>query len=156
MGMTHGTIAGLLISDLITGRENSWVPLYEPSRTSLRAMGRFMKENLDSARHLIERITPGEVGSVEEIAPGSGAVMRHGGRKVAVYRDRDGTTHELSAVCPHLGCVVGWNAVERSWDCPCHGSRFNPYGQVLNGPATGNLEPVERKEKERRRDERAA
>lgn len=155
MGMTHGTIAGLLISDLITGRENSWVRLYDPSRTSLRAAGRFLKESLDSAGHLLERITPGEVSSVDEIAPGAGAVMRRGTSKVAVYRDRDGTVHEVSAICPHLGCVVGWNAVERSWDCPCHGSRFDPHGQVITGPATGNLEPVERRE-ERRKDERAA
>jgi Rieske Fe-S protein len=79
---------------------------------------------------------------VEEIAPDSGAIMRRGLKKVAVYRDAGGAVHEYSATCPHLGCVVAWNAAERTWDCPCHGSRFNQVGEVVNGPANVPLRPV--------------
>jgi Rieske Fe-S protein len=88
-------------------------------------------------------ITAGELEDEKEIAPGAGAVLRRGKRKVAVYRDESGELHECSAVCPHLGCIVNWNPVEKSWDCPCHGSRFNAYGGVINGPAISDLEPAE-------------
>jgi Rieske Fe-S protein len=76
---------------------------------------------------------------VDEIAPGSGALLRRGATKVACYRDEAGTVHERSAVCTHLYCIVHWNDGEKSWDCPCHGSRFSPYGDVLNGPAAAPL-----------------
>jgi Rieske Fe-S protein len=79
--------------------------------------------------------TGGDVDSYEDIAPGAGAVVRRGLKKIAVYRDDQGSIHELSAVCTHLYCIVAWNSVERTWDCPCHGSRFDPYGRVVNGPA---------------------
>jgi Rieske Fe-S protein len=87
----------------------------------------------------VDWLTPGDVKSVDEIPAGHGAVMRKGLKKLAVYRDRDGRPHERSAVCPHLGCIVTWNGVEQTWDCPCHGSRFDPYGKVLNGPANSDL-----------------
>jgi glycine/D-amino acid oxidase-like deaminating enzyme/nitrite reductase/ring-hydroxylating ferredoxin subunit len=139
-GMTHGTIAGMLISDLILGRPNPWERLYDPSRKSLKSSGEYVKENLNVARQYVDYITPGEVRSEEEIGPGEGAVVRHGLRKLAVYRDEAGALHRLTAVCPHLGCIVHWNSLERTWDCPCHGSRFNIEGAVLNGPALGGLE----------------
>ena len=81
--------------------------------------------------------------SAEEVRPGSGAVLRRGLAKVAVYRDDQGVVHERSAACPHLGCVVGWNEAEKTWDCPCHGSRFDREGRVLNGPANRDLARVE-------------
>src|SRR5262249_36859993 len=84
-------------------------------------------------------VSPGEVSSADEIAPGSGAIVREGLSKIAAYRDAAGHLHERSAVCPHLHCIVDWNASEKSWDCPCHGSRFAPDGTVLNGPALGPL-----------------
>jgi glycine/D-amino acid oxidase-like deaminating enzyme/nitrite reductase/ring-hydroxylating ferredoxin subunit len=138
-GMTHGTIAGMLITDLILGRHNEWETLYDPSRKSLRAAGEFLKENLNVAAQYRDVVTPGEVRSVEEIAPSSGAVVRHGLHKVAVYREENGLLHERSAFCSHLGCVVAWNKLEKTWDCPCHGSRYDAHGRVINGPALGDL-----------------
>lgn len=88
-------------------------------------------------------LTSGDVDSAEEIAPGSGAVIRKGLTKTAVYKDPQGKTFECSAICPHLGCVVNWNPLEKSWDCPCHGSRFDPLGKVVNGPANSDLGKVE-------------
>ncbi len=139
-GMTHGTIAGMLISDLILERPNQWEKLYDPSRKSLKSTGEYLKENLNVARQYADYVTPGEVRSEDEIRPGHGAVVRHGLRKMAVYRDESGALHRASAVCPHLGCIVHWNSLEQSWDCPCHGSRFGVDGKVLNGPALGGLE----------------
>ena len=82
---------------------------------------------------------------MDDVAPGSGAVLRRGVSKIAVYRDESGRVIEHSAVCPHLGCIVAWNAAEHSWDCPCHGSRFDPLGRVVQGPAIGDLAPAEEK-----------
>jgi glycine/D-amino acid oxidase-like deaminating enzyme/nitrite reductase/ring-hydroxylating ferredoxin subunit len=139
MGLTHGTIAGMLLTDLIMGRENPWTTLYDPSRKSLRAGFTFAEENLNVAAQYATWVTPGEVSAPDEIKPGTGAVLRKGLSKIAVYRNDAGTLHERSAVCTHLGCIVGWNSTERSWDCPCHGSRFDPSGKVLNGPAIAPL-----------------
>jgi glycine/D-amino acid oxidase-like deaminating enzyme/nitrite reductase/ring-hydroxylating ferredoxin subunit len=143
MGMTHGTIAGMLITDLIAGRKNPWEKLYDPSRKTVKAAGRYVKEAANMAVQYTKWLTPGQVSSISEVKPGSGAVLRRGMSKVAVYRDPRGKPHEMSAVCPHLGCIVRWNDAESSWDCPCHGSRFNPMGKVLNGPANSDLPPIE-------------
>jgi glycine/D-amino acid oxidase-like deaminating enzyme/nitrite reductase/ring-hydroxylating ferredoxin subunit len=143
-GMTHGTIAGALIRDLILGRENEWATLYEPSRKTLRAAPEFARENLNVAAQFTDYLTGGEVESVEEIKSGEGAILRRGLKKVAVYRDSSGALREFSAVCTHLGCIVGWNEREKTWDCPCHGSRFDPQdGHVLNGPAIEGLSEAE-------------
>lgn len=142
MGMTHGTIAGMLIGDLIMGRDNPWAALYDPSRKILRAVTDFARENLNVAAQYADWLTAGDVDSREQIQSGCGAVIRRGLSKVAVFRDEQGGFHECSAICPHLGCLVNWNTAERSWDCPCHGSRFDPYGVVLNGPVTSNLAPA--------------
>jgi Rieske Fe-S protein len=144
MGMTHGTIAAMLLTDVILGRANPWEKLYDPSRVTLKpaAAAEFVKENVDVAAKYAEWLTPGEVKSESEIAPDTGAILRRGATKVAVYRDPSGTLHEFSAVCPHLGCILAWNGAERTWDCPCHGSRFNTTGDVINGPANANLPPM--------------
>ncbi|HEX5707772.1 MAG TPA: FAD-dependent oxidoreductase [Pyrinomonadaceae bacterium] len=144
-GMTHGTIAGILLTDLITGRANKWESLYEPTRVAgARAPLEYAKENLNVAAQYADHVTGGEVESVEEVAPGTGAVVRRGLSKVAAYRDQSGDLYEHSAVCTHLGCVVRWNSTERTWDCPCHGSRFDKRdGHVLNGPASSGLSPAE-------------
>jgi glycine/D-amino acid oxidase-like deaminating enzyme/nitrite reductase/ring-hydroxylating ferredoxin subunit len=142
MGLTHGTIAGLLLTDLIQGRQNPWKDLYDPSRIKVAAAGDFLKENLNAAAQYTAWLTAGEVSSEEEIAPESGAVVRDGLTKIAVYRDVHGRLHRRSAVCPHLGCIVAWNPAAATWDCPCHGSRFDAYGKVENGPALADLEPV--------------
>lgn len=139
MGMTHGTIAGILLTDLIMERGNPWTVLYDPSRKTLRAAGTFAKETLDMAARYAGWAAPGDAASVEEVAPGSGAVIWRGLSRVAAYRDGEGVLHERSAVCPHLGCVVQWNASAKTWDCPCHGSRFDCRGDVINGPANTPL-----------------
>ncbi len=139
MGLTHGTIAGMLLSDLILGRANEWAKLYDPSRKPVRAVGEYLKEAANMAAQYGDWLTGGDVDSAEAIAKDSGAVLRKGMTKVAVYRDDHGRLHELSAVCPHLGCIVQWNDAEKTWDCPCHGSRFQKNGTVIQGPANSNL-----------------
>jgi glycine/D-amino acid oxidase-like deaminating enzyme/nitrite reductase/ring-hydroxylating ferredoxin subunit len=144
MGLTHGTIAGILITDLIMGRECSWVPLYDPTRKTLGSLVEYAKENLNvAAQYVGDYLSGGDVDSTDEIASSEGAIIRRGVTKVAVYRDEQGTLHERSAVCTHLGCIVSWNGSEKSWDCPCHGSRFDRYGQVINGPANSDLARVD-------------
>jgi Rieske Fe-S protein len=142
-GMTHGTIAGMLLTDLIHGRENAWATLYEPSRKTLGSLAAFAKEALNMAVQYVDWVTPGDVTEDVLVPPGSGAVVRRGLRKTAVYCDAAGQLHERSAVCPHLGGIVAWNHSEQTWDCPCHGSRFDKLGKVLNGPAITNLPPAE-------------
>jgi Rieske Fe-S protein len=134
-GMTHGTIAGMLITDLIEGRENPWASLYDPSRITLRAASEFTRENVNVVAQYKDLVTPGEIDAPGQVKRGQGAILRRGLKKVAIYRDDGGAIHELSAYCPHLGCVVQWNASEKTWDCPCHGSRFSAQGAVVNGPA---------------------
>src|SRR5207248_5147310 len=109
------------------------------------------KENLNAAAKYGEHITGSEVASLEEIPRGEGAVVRSGTKKIAVHRDQAGTLHACSAVCTHLGCVVAWNTAEKSWDCPCHGSRFSADGEVLNGPAVANLQPANLEEVRQKR-----
>jgi glycine/D-amino acid oxidase-like deaminating enzyme/nitrite reductase/ring-hydroxylating ferredoxin subunit len=144
-GITHGTLAGMLIVDLIAGRENPWVKLYDPSRKTLkpRVLADYIAENANVAAQFRDYVTPGSVKSVDEIKPGEGAVLRDGVKKIAIYRNEDGNLHAFSAVCPHLKCVVRWDACEKTWDCPCHGSRFDALGCVLNGPAISDLERTE-------------
>jgi len=144
MGMTHGTIAGILITDLIMGRECPWVPLYDPSRKTLRASLEYVRENINVAVQYVEDyLTGGDVDSPEKIAQGEGAIIRRGMTKLAVYRDEQGTLHERSAVCQHLGCIVRWNSLEKTWNCPCHGSSYDRYGRVINGPANSDLGGVD-------------
>jgi glycine/D-amino acid oxidase-like deaminating enzyme/nitrite reductase/ring-hydroxylating ferredoxin subunit len=149
MGLTHGTIAGMLLCDLIVGRPNPWARLYDPSRKTVGAAREYTAENLNVARQYAQWLTPGEVRSTDEIAPDSGAVLRRGLQKIAVYRDAQGALHERSAACPHLGCIVQWNGAGKTWDCPCHGSRFDCHGVVINGPANRDLSPAEHAEKKR-------
>jgi glycine/D-amino acid oxidase-like deaminating enzyme/nitrite reductase/ring-hydroxylating ferredoxin subunit len=148
-GMTHGTIAGILISDLILGRANEWEKLYDPGRKTLSfdSAKQFLEENLDVALQFKDLLpTGGEVEGAAQIKPGEGAILQVGGSKVAAYRDEQGVLHQKSAYCTHLGCVVQWNDEEKSWDCPCHGSRFSATGdEVLNGPAITGLKPLEGK-----------
>jgi len=139
LGMTHGTIAGLLLTDLILGRHNDWADLYCPSRLRPAAARDFLRENANTVTHYGDWLTSGDVGSEAEIRPGEGAIVRRGLVKYAVYRDEAGVLHERTAVCPHLGCIVRWNSTEKTWDCPCHGSRYDSEGRVLNGPTKTGL-----------------
>ncbi|MDF2549920.1 MAG: FAD-dependent oxidoreductase [Chlamydiales bacterium] len=143
-GMTHGTIAGLLIKDLILNQDNSWTKFYDPARSNFhwQPLKEWLTHNIESAANYACYLTSGDQASEDAIIPGTGAIIRQGLKKKAVYRDEGGQLHCSSAVCPHLGCIVNWNPFEKSWDCPCHGSRYDPYGQVINGPSSKNLKPL--------------
>jgi glycine/D-amino acid oxidase-like deaminating enzyme/nitrite reductase/ring-hydroxylating ferredoxin subunit len=138
-GMTHGTIAGMLISDQVLGRSSPWAELYDPSRKPIRAAGEFARENLNVAAQYGEWLSCAS--EAREPAPGEGLVFQQGLKKIARYRDESGALVDRSAVCPHMGCIVRWNSTERSWDCPCHGSRFDAHGRVIHGPAIADLAP---------------
>lgn len=142
-GMTHCTIGAMLVSDLIGGRDNPWKDIYDPSRKPVHGLADFAHEQANVMARYGEWLTGGDVDSVQEIPAGEGAVLRDGLRKIAVYRDAQGGLHAVSAKCTHLGCAVHWNSAERSWDCPCHASRFDVEGKVLHGPAPEPLEKIE-------------
>ena len=140
-GMTHGTIAGILIPDLILGKVNPWKSLYEPSRKTLSATPKFIHETLNMVAQYGDWFTPGELKKVNMLSPDEGIILREGLKKIAVYKDKQNNVHTNSAFCPHLGGCVRWNPGEKSWDCPCHGSRFSGCGKVMNGPANSDLYP---------------
>ena len=144
-GMTFGTLAALILSDLALRSANGYAELYDPSRIKpLRQAKDYLKENVEFPLHLVEdRMRRADVSRACEIMPGEGKTLQIGVRKVAVFRDTLGKLHSLSPVSAHLGCIVQWNTAEKSWDCPCHGARFDLAGKVLNGPATKNLAPVD-------------
>jgi glycine/D-amino acid oxidase-like deaminating enzyme/nitrite reductase/ring-hydroxylating ferredoxin subunit len=143
-GMSSGTLAGMLLTDRILGRANPWAELYEAKRITPKAsFKRFVSGNVGAARHLVvDRFKAGDA-ELDSIKPGEGAIVRAGGRKRAAYRDEAGALHLLSPACTHLGCLVAWNPAERSWDCPCHGSRYSGEGDVIQGPAVKPLRRVD-------------
>jgi Rieske Fe-S protein len=145
-GMTGGTVAAMILADRIAGRDNPWAGLYDSSRIKPIASAKeLVKENLNVAKRFFgDHLARPDVRSVDDLAPGEGGLVRDGTRKLAAYRDDDGGLHVLSSVCTHLGCQVIWNPAERSWDCPCHGSRFHWDGSVLQGPAVTRLSPAAR------------
>lgn len=144
-GMTFGTVAGMLMSDLILGVQNPWTDLFDAGRVKpLASLKNYISENIDFPSHLIgDRFTSAQEADTAVLRENEGAIVRVGAKKVAAYRDTQGELHMLSPVCPHLGCYVHWNEAEKSWDCPCHGSRFSPVGKLLNGPAVTDLAPEE-------------
>jgi glycine/D-amino acid oxidase-like deaminating enzyme/nitrite reductase/ring-hydroxylating ferredoxin subunit len=146
-GMTFGTVGAMVIADLITGVPNPWAELFDHKRIRPHATTReFISENLHFPGHLIpDRLTSLDVEgkSTDAVAAGEGKIIKVEGRKIAAYRDDAGTLHCVSPVCTHMGCDVAWNGAEKSWDCPCHGSRFTPDGGVVNGPAHEPLAKVE-------------
>jgi glycine/D-amino acid oxidase-like deaminating enzyme/nitrite reductase/ring-hydroxylating ferredoxin subunit len=143
-GMSGGIMAGRLLGDTITGRQCPWSGLYDPRRVLpvLREGGRFLAHQAKVARHFVgDRMPAPARPPADGLAPGDGAVLTVDGRRMAVYRDDDGRLHAVSARCTHMGCLVAFNPAERTWECPCHGSRFDPDGQVLQGPAVRPLPP---------------
>jgi glycine/D-amino acid oxidase-like deaminating enzyme/nitrite reductase/ring-hydroxylating ferredoxin subunit len=144
-GMTGGTLAAMLLSDRILGRENPWAELYESKRITPKAsFKRFVTGNAAAGYHFFaDRLRRPDQREIEALGPGEGAIMRIRGRKRAVYRDEAGALHVLSPVCQHLHCYVAWNPAEQSWDCPCHGSRYTGEGRVIQGPTVKNLERKE-------------
>jgi Rieske Fe-S protein len=145
MGMTSGTIGGILITDLIMGRENPWAELYNPARRRVGAISDWLKENLNTVKQYADWVKTGDVKSVDDLAPGQGGIVGVGPSKVAAYRSPEGVLSQCSAVCTHMACAVAWNSSEETFDCPCHGSRFDKFGRVIEGPAVSDLSPVERK-----------
>ncbi len=144
-GMTHCTAGAMLVTDLIMGRDNPWTWLYEPARKPTHGFGEFVREQANTLAQYGDWLKGGEVESADDIPRGEGAIVRDGARRLAVSREADGELRVHSAACTHLGCVVSWNAAERSWDCPCHGSRFDTDGTPLHGPAAKPLEKAELK-----------
>jgi nitrite reductase/ring-hydroxylating ferredoxin subunit len=144
-GMTFGPLAAWMLAERVAGRSTRWDDILDPSRKSARHAGTFLRENMDYPLELARGYFTRRRGRTPlDLAPGEGVVVTRGRRKVAVARDPEsGAWHAVNAACTHMGCVVNWNAVESSWDCPCHGSRFRVDGEVLNGPAAKGLEPVD-------------
>jgi len=140
-GLTYGTLAAMIVSDMIQGKDNKWQNIYKPNRiTPLKSFKEFFKENIDNLAQLVKGAPEEiEVDSMQEIPLGEGRIIEKDGEKLAVYKDEDGVNHICSAVCTHLKCTVNWNPSEKSWDCPCHGSRFKTNGQVIEGPAVVSL-----------------
>ena len=138
-GITNGTAAAMLLSDLIVGKENRWADLYDSTRTSPFAFRNLYKEAGSQAAHFIKDRFEGVTEAASAVAPGEGKIIGRAGDQAAVYRDPQGEVHAVSARCTHLGCIVSWNPAEKSWDCPCHGSRFSADGEVIQGPAVRNL-----------------
>jgi nitrite reductase/ring-hydroxylating ferredoxin subunit len=141
-GMTHAVIGAMIIRDQIAGRENPWAALYSPDRFNLRAAGTFFSENANVARQYMDWFHRESPDMIRNLPTGEGMVINQGLRKIAVYRTEEGGLEFHSAVCTHLAGVVRWNSVEKSWDCPCHGSRFDRHGRVLEGPASAPLKPI--------------
>lgn len=143
-GMTHCTLGGLIINDMIMGNYNPYTDLYDPARITLRTGLDFLKETGNMAYKMgKDWIAPGGIKEVEELQPGRGAILSKGLEKIAVYKDEYGNVHSCSGVCPHLGGVLQWNDDEKSFDCPLHGSRFTAYGTVINGPAICGLKKAD-------------
>ncbi len=140
-GLTFGTVAGMLISDLILEVENPWADLFDPTRIKpLASFKQFVSENIDfPSRFVADRIATPEKMTLAQLRENQGAIVMVDGKKVAAYRDPQGELTTLSPACPHMGCHVHWNEAETSWDCPCHGARFGPKGNMINGPAVTDL-----------------
>jgi len=143
--MSNGAAAAIMLADAITGKPNAWAQTFDANRfTPLASGAKLLKETASVGAHFFgDRLGGPDLRSLDELAPGEGALVAHDGDTVAAFREGDGTVHAVSPVCTHMYCHVSWNDAEQSWDCPCHGSRFAPDGTVLQGPA---VKPLERKE----------
>jgi nitrite reductase/ring-hydroxylating ferredoxin subunit len=139
--MTNGTAAAQILADRILGRDNPWAEAFDATRVAPRpSAAAFLQENLGVGWHFVaDRLAALRAPTSESLRPGEGAIARHDGVRAACYRDEDGALHTVGMSCTHLGCQVTFNTAERSWDCPCHGSRFDIQGRVLEGPAVKDL-----------------
>ncbi len=142
-GLVYGTLAGVIVADQICSIDNPYAHLYAPHRfTPIKSAKNFIRENLNVAsQYLKDYLQGADIKDIDRLLPGQGALVEHEGTKVAAYRDELNHLHLLSPVCTHLKCIVHWNSAERSWDCPCHGSRFQHDGKIIEGPA---LQPLAR------------
>jgi glycine/D-amino acid oxidase-like deaminating enzyme/nitrite reductase/ring-hydroxylating ferredoxin subunit len=139
-GLTFGTVAALLISDLIQNKRSAWAKLYSPNRVSLAGLGRLMQYGWNNFNHVVvDRFKKGAATSAKGLDNEQGMVVTEGGKKIALYKDAQGNVTKLSPVCTHAGCIVQWNSFEKTWDCPCHGGRYTSFGKVINGPPVKDL-----------------
>jgi Rieske Fe-S protein len=146
-GLVYGTLAAMIISDMIAMKGNPWSEFYNPARLKPVTSAKTLQENADVTAHLIkEYIFKGSEEELAGIGRGEGRIVEFNREKAAAFRDNDDHLHVVSAKCTHMGCIVHWNDAEKSWDCPCHGSRFTIDGEVIEGPAFGNLEKYWRKD----------
>jgi len=146
-GLTFGTMSAIVISDAICNRKNPWCELFDPQRSAIgRGLWDYIKENADYPYYLIrDRFAGSEGRTLRSVKRGQGRILDYRGTTVAAYRDSDGKLTLQSATCTHMGCRVAWNQAERTWDCPCHGSRFTPEGEILAGPAEAPLSQLPQK-----------
>jgi glycine/D-amino acid oxidase-like deaminating enzyme/nitrite reductase/ring-hydroxylating ferredoxin subunit len=139
-GMTNGTLAGMLLSDMILGITNPWANLYDSTRITPFVTTEGIKQTINVGMHWVgDRFKGSDISELAQVVAGQGQLVTIDGEKIAAYRDEQGAIHAISAVCPHLGCILAWNNAEKSWDCPCHGSRFGCDGRVMHGPAITDL-----------------
>ncbi|MES2543496.1 MAG: FAD-dependent oxidoreductase [Bacteroidota bacterium] len=141
-GMTHGTLGGMIITDIIMERENPYVSIYDPSRITLNVAKDYLEEVGNMIVQLGDWFTTENIENLKNLPLGEGGVFSSGFKKIAIFRDLDNKLHSCSAVCPHLGGILQWNPDEKTFDCPLHGSRFTVDGKVINGPASSNLKNV--------------
>lgn len=148
-GLSNGTAAGMMLADLLAARDNRWLPAFDARRIGdTQAVGRLIKDNLTVGKEFVGgRLDRAKAVPVEDLKPGQGGFIELDGKTVGGYRDPDGTLHAVSLTCSHMGCPLRWNPAETSWDCRCHGSRFNIDGSILDGPAVKPLsrQPTEGK-----------
>lgn len=139
-GMTNGTAAGMILADQISGRANSWSPVFDPVRTTSYRSKKFVARNIGvSGTYIMDYLPKPGQKSIDDLARGEAGIVKNNKEEVAAYKDENDRLHAVSPRCTHLYCKVQWNNAEKSWDCPCHGSRFSYDGKVLHAPATGNL-----------------
>ncbi len=145
-GMTFGTLGAMMAMDKLLGRKNPWSDLFDIDRKKLLGgTWTYIKENKDYPIRLVtDWMAASEGDSIEQLARGEGKILKLDGKRVAAYRDESGKVSLCSPVCTHLKCIVDWNNAEKTWDCPCHGSRFEPSGKVISGPAEEPLEKIPR------------
>lgn len=143
-GITFGVLAAMIVADAIAGRRNPWSELFNPNRVAItRGLWDYVKENADYPYYLMRSRFAGADGrALRSVKRGEGRIVEHRGSKAAAFRSENGQITVRSAICTHMGCLVAWNEAERTWDCPCHGSRFTPEGAVISGPAEAPLSPV--------------
>jgi glycine/D-amino acid oxidase-like deaminating enzyme/nitrite reductase/ring-hydroxylating ferredoxin subunit len=141
-GYTFGTAAAIMARDWVSGIIHPWSEVFDPGRKSAPAIKEYLKENADYPRHMVRDRVKTPEGDPEQLKRGEGQVMEHDGERIAAYRDSEGELHLCSAICPHLGCIIAWNPAEKTWDCPCHGSRFEATGRVIAGPAESDLKQM--------------
>lgn len=140
-GMTKSLVSARLLTDLILGNKNPWAELYDPGRLNLTAsVGKFFSFGENVVRGFGAKLFGGESDDLGSLPKNQGKIIKRNGEQIAVYKDEKGEIQAVSAVCTHMGCIVGWNNEAKTWDCPCHGSRFDPTGKVIQGPAVKNLE----------------